>query len=85
MCVCVNGIPRPGVTVAGSDVRSRLACILEQQGHNVAHYLSGGIKNASGLCIERCDDESGKRVWERAAQAALKMRARVDTGKRKFE
>ena len=55
-------------TLAGCDVKARLASCLKQDGFRVSDYLSGNFKDATGSFID------GDRIWERAARAAADIK-----------
>ena len=55
-------------TLAGCDVKARLASCLKQDGFRVSDYLSGNFKDATGSFID------ADRIWERAARAAADIK-----------
>ena len=71
------------MTVAGTDVKSRLASCLLQDGFTVSDYLNGNFKNAKGSHVDI--DVTGERIWEKAARAAKDLQKKQQDVKRKLD
>jgi len=75
-----KGCLRSGV---GTDVKSRLASCLLQDGFTVSDYLNGNFKNAKGSHVDI--DVTGERIWEKAARAAKDLQKKQQDVKRKLD